>query len=483
MHSGRHSVTGPGFVVRWSVLLLLVLFSGSCGGGGAPTAVSASGAPPIGAAGGSSPDAAAVAKALAGRTLVGYQGWFGCPKENELAGAGAAGGLARSARWRHWFGGQVDDAAHLTVDMLPDVTMLPAAALCRTGLLRPDGSAVEVFSSANATVLDLHFAWMKAHGIDGAAVQRFVTELQNPADRDRSNAILRMIRDAAQAHDRVFYVSYDISGADPATVYRTIRADWADLTGTQKITDSRAYLSMQDRPFLQIWGFGFKDRPGEPAQVLQLLSDLRLDADAGREPSAPTREPLVIGGVPAGWRTADGDSKRGDDWGRVYRSFQVISPWAVGRYQDEAGNQRFVDELIGPDLAETERLGIAYLPVIFPGFSWANLMTVRGETAAAIQNRTPRRCGNFLWQQGQSRIAAGARSLFIAMFDEVDEATAIMPVVARTADLPAGTRLIALDHDGCDLPPDWYLRVSGGLADHLRRGQVPPPALSSVLRP
>ena len=58
-----------------------------------------------------------------------------------------------------------------------------------------------------------------------------------------------------------------------------------------------------------------------------------------------------------------------------------------------------------------------------------------------------------------------------------------MPVVARQEELPAGTRLIALDQDGCDLPPDWYLRVTGSLAGYLRAGQVPPESLSQVMRP
>jgi hypothetical protein len=192
---------------------------------------------------------------------------------------------------------------------------------------------------------------------------------------------------------------------------------------------------------------------------------------------------VLIGGVPAGWRNADGDSKRGAEWARVYRSYDVISPWSVGRYDSEATNRGFVNRLVVPDLAEAHRLGLGYMPVVFPGFSWANLMTVRGKPAEAIQNRIPRQCGNFLWQQGQTRIAAGARTLFIAMFDEVDEATAVMPVVTRGAELPSGTKLIALDRDGCDLPADWYLRVSGSLAGHLRSRQVPPASLATVLRP
>lgn len=465
---GRRSTVG-----LW--LLLLTLLFGSCGGGGQPTAVGAS--PPAPDPSDTSPprDKAGASNALSGRTIVGYQGWFGCPTENGAANAGAGGtaGGDPAARWRHWFEGQIDDAAHLTVDMLPDVAALPASALCATRLRRKDGGPVAVFSSADPAVADIHFGWMKAHGIDGAAVQRFVNSLPVRAERDRNDAILRAIRTAAEAHDRVFYITYDISGADPATVYDDIRADWVHLTDTLKLTSSRAYLSAQGQPFLQLWGFGFKDRPGEPDQVLGLMADLR---------DGP-RAAWLIGGVPSGWRNANADSKSGADWSGVYRSFDVISPWAVGRYENEASNRGFVVGLIGPDLVETSRLGIGYMPVIFPGFSWANLMTVRGNMAAAIQNRIPRRCGNFLWQQGQTRMAAGARSLFIAMFDEVDEATAVMPVVTQTEDLPPGTRLIALDHDGCDLPSDWYLRVSGSLAGYLRSAQVPPASLSAVLRP
>lgn len=456
-----------------TVLLSLAFCSGSCGGAGdAPTAVAASepGIPITAAAAGG--DGLAAAAAFDGKTVVGYQGWFGCPVE-----AAATPAIAATAGWRHWFKGQTPQAPQLTVDMLPDVSGLPAAALCQTGLKRPDGSPVAVFSSLHPAVVDAHFRWMKEHGIDIAAVQRFVHPLRDPAERDRSDAILAAIRKAAEAHGRKFYVTYDISGADPATLYGLIRADWQHLTGGLKVTGSEAYLKARQRPLLQLWGFGFTDRPGDPAAVLGLLADLRRDGPNG----APGAS--LIGGVPTGWRAGEGDAKGGAEWAKVYRSYDVISPWAVGRYGDGAGNQRFVDQTVVPDLAETGRLGLGYLPVVFPGFSWANLMTTRGNLAAAIPNRIPRQCGNFLWQQGQTRIAAGARSLFVAMFDEVDEGTAIMPVVARSTDLPAGTALIALDRDGCALPSDWYLRVTGGLAGHLKASTVPPAALSESLRP
>ncbi len=462
-------------------LLPTALLSGSCSGADSPTAVSAS-PPPPGASsprdgGGSAPTA------LIGKTIVGYQGWFGCPTEN--------GGTSNTARWRHWFAGQTDQAPYLTVEMLPDISGFEPTALCITNLRRPDGSQVAVFSSASPPVVDLHFRWMAQHGIDGAAVQRFVATLRNRDDRDRLDRILQSIRAAAEAHGRAFYVTYDISGADPASVYDDIRADWLHLTQTLKLTASPAYLRDDGRPLLQLWGFGFRDRPGEPEQILSLMENLRQipgqppDADGSVEEGTQVRSPtvLLVGGVPAGWRRAQGDSKTGDGWAEVYRSYDVISPWAVGRYSDAGSDRAFVDNNVVPDLAETSRLGIGYLPVIFPGFSWANLMKTRGNEGAAIRNQTPRRCGNFLWQQGQSRMQAGAGSIFIAMFDEVDEATAIMPVVARREDLPLGTNLIALDEDGCGLPPDWYLRVSGRLADYLRSGQVPPADLSSVMRP
>lgn len=458
-------------------LFLLSLSSGSCGGGeGTPTAVSATPSAPTRTEAEIRADRAAAVSALAGRTIAGYQAWFGCPGEPGVTGA--------AARWRHWFAGQVPEASQLTVDMLPEVSGLPSSALCATRMTGGDGSTVQLFTSADPAVIDLHFGWMKEHGIDGVAVQRFVNMLAHRSERERGDIILRAIRAAAERHGRLFYIAYDVSGADPATLYDAIRDDWTHLVQDLGITSSPAYLSGAGRPLLQLWGFGFRDRPGEPAPVRSLLADLRRGGAAQPVADSPSRSAvLLIGGVPAGWRNADIDSRGGATWASLYREFDVVSPWTVGRYESGPDNLGFVEGVVRDDIAEANRLGLGYMPVIFPGFSWANLMTARGNPAQAIPNKIPRRCGHFLWQQGQTRIAAGARTLFIAMFDEVDEATAIMPVVAKRDALPAGTGLIALDQDGCDLPADWYLRVSGSLAGYLRAGEVPPESLSQVMRP
>jgi hypothetical protein len=50
--------------------------------------------------------------------------------------------------------------------------------------------------------------------------------------------------------------------------------------------------------------------------------------------------------------------------------------------------------------------------------------------------------------------------LYIAMFDEVDEGTAIYKVAPTAEDAPDQGYWLTLDADGFDLPSDWYLRLS-----------------------
>ena len=80
----------------------------------------------------------------------------------------------------------------------------------------------------------------------------------------------------------------------------------------------------------------------------------------------------LFGGIPVGWRTLTRDSQADPAWAAVYRAFDIISPWAVGRFRDSAGIERFYADSVAADLQETRELGIEYMPVVFPGFSWHN---------------------------------------------------------------------------------------------------------------
>ena len=101
------------------------------------------------------------------------------------------------------------------------------------------------------------------------------------------------------------------------------------------------------------------------------------------------------------------------------------------------------------DLTEAKRAGMASLPVIYPGFGWTNLKG-RGASRATI----PRLGGEFYWRQFVTAADLGVDMAYVAMFDEVDEATAIFKVSNAP---PSQARFATYD----GLPADWYLRLTG----------------------
>ena len=89
-----------------------------------------------------------------------------------------------------------------------------------------------------------------------------------------------------------------------------------------------------------------------------------------------------MGGSPAYWRTSESDADRNPEWVNVWlEEFDAISPWTIGRYNDEESADRFEEEKIKGDVEfikehndkwETNRdtmRRIGYIPVIHPGGS------------------------------------------------------------------------------------------------------------------
>lgn len=199
-----------------------------------------------------------------------------------------------------------------------------------------------------------------------------------------------------------------------------------------------------------MWGIGLSDDrhpPEDPAAALRLIDWFRTQAQV-----------FYLGGTPAYWQALSNDAAADGRWADAYRAMAGIQPWTVGRYSNLAGADRWSVNQIQPDLAATPSRGQLHMPVIFPGFSWHNL------NRTSPENQISRDRGEFLWRQAYNARAAGTPTLKIAMFDEVDEATAVFKVAARRQDAPDQGYRLPLDADGFNLPSDWYLRLAGEIS-------------------
>jgi hypothetical protein len=376
------------------------------------------------------------------KLLMGYQGWFACPGDG-----------SQPNRWVHWFRKNNPVATNATVDFWPDISELDPDELFATGLTLANGTPAKAYSAFTRKTVVRHFRWMQDHQLDGIFLQRFVSELSDPAFFALRNQVAINVQAGAEQYGRVFAIMYDISGQPTNTLISALTNDWSFLAGTMHITDSPRYLRHNGKPVVAIWGFGFSRRSDTPVQAAAAINYFK---SAGC---------TVMGGVPTHWRTLNNDAQTNAAWAVVFRSFDVISPWAVGRYGNNAGADSFAANLIAPDLAEATASGRDYMPVIFPGFSWKNLHN-------GPFNQTPRNGGAFYWRQAYNAAAAGCTMIYGAMFDEVDEGTAMFKLAPTPTQLPAQGTFVPLNADGINLPSDWYLRLANETGKMLR-GEIP----------
>jgi hypothetical protein len=103
--------------------------------------------------------------------------------------------------------------------------------------------------------------------------------------------------------------------------------------------------------------------------------------------------------------------------------------------------------------------GKDYLPVVFRCFRWHNMRL------NSALDEIPRLKGRFLWKQFVEAKKAVATMIYQAMFDEMDEGTAIFKC---TNDPPIGaSRSLTLE----GMPSDHYLWLAG-MGGQVIRGQV-----------
>ena len=387
---------------------------------------------------------------LFGKVMCGYQGWFGAP------GDGSAG-----QGWRHWtkHRGPMEDG-NAKVDLWPDVSELPPAERFKTGFTMTDGRPAEVFSSYERPTVLRHFRWMHDYGIDGVFVQRFAVELRYRNNLEHVNTVLANCRDGANLYGRTYAVMYDLSGL-PAGHMQDVINDWRNLRQKMEITDDPAYLHHRGKPIVAVWGVGFSDhRDYSLEECRTLLEFLKNDPTYGGC--------TVMVGVPAHWREQDRDAVSDPKLLEILKLADVISPWTVGRYVNTNGATAYTRNILKPDLDWCAAQKLDYLPVVFPGFSWYNMY-------GQDYNEVPRLHGQFLWLQFLQEKQAGASMFYVAMFDEVDEGTAIFKCAN---DVPVGDKSKFLTFEG--LPSDYYLRLVG-TATKMVEGKISPETATAAV--
>lgn len=385
--------------------------------------------------------------------MCGYQGWFRA--EGDGSGSG----------WQHFVTRDRFDAQHLKVDLWPDVSEY--AKTYATPFKLADGSAARLFSSWDASTVDVHFRWMREYGIDGAFMQRFFRVTRTRESRAHGRVILGHALRASQQHGRAFAVMYDLSGLkERGEDCSSVIQDWKELVDTLKITSQGAnqtYLYHRGKPLVTIWGLGFPDRPYDIRKIGidQLIDFLKTDPEYGGC--------SVMLGVPTYFRDLRRDTVPDPYLHELMARADVIMPWMVGRFtsvsDEEIGRYR---TQVAKDLDWCRERKLDYAPCVFPGFSWYNLSRNQRDHVDPLDH-IPRRQGRFYWSLINAAVQSGAKMMYVAMFDEIDEGTAIFKCSNQPPQPGPPARL--LTYEG--LASDHYLRLTG-VAGRLLRGELPP---------
>jgi glycoprotein endo-alpha-1,2-mannosidase len=204
---------------------------------------------------------------------------------------------------------------------------------------------------------------------------------------------------------------YDLSGMQDED-WVTVINDWKHLVNHLHLTsggNKQTYLYHNAKPLVALWGVGFQNREYHTAAVERIIDFLKNDPEYGNC--------SILLGVPENWREQSDDAETDPHLLDVLRKSDIIHPWFVGRYNEQSYS--LFQKVIQQDIAWTNANHIDYAPTVFPGFSWHNMYS------SGPLNQIPRNKGNFFWAQLSGAINMGCQMLYIAMFDEIDEGTAI----------------------------------------------------------
>lgn len=361
------------------------------------------------------------ASTLQGKVLAGYQGWFNTP--NDAADQG----------YVHW--GQPGD---WSIEMWPDAKDYDSTELFAVpGVSTASGEQAYLFSSANASVVQRHFRWMREHDIDGVFVQRFTGSFmfKQPDGSYQGEPQWPVVnaRDAAHREGRTWAIEYDIqNGGTEAQRWQRIQQvkdDWEFLTATSgldMLNDSH-YQREDGKPVVAIFGLHVSSgNTYTTAQQTDLINYFQ------------SRGVYVIG---AGRHTQTPGQVANAGLHDAYIPWQGY--WAGGN--SFAPNEAILDGVTD------------HIPHVFPGFSWTHLQNDNLATSVDRED------GEFYWRMiSDAANETNAPWYFIGMFDEYDEGTNLIPATDDPPVPDTDPQGDPLTYQVSDpRPNDWWMALTG----------------------
>jgi len=381
------------------------------------------------------------ATSLNNKVMAGYQGWFRAPNDRPA-----------SITWAHWFNSQTPDMRNMAFDTWPDMSEYSAEEKHAVpGFSYADGSQAYLYSAQNYHSVLRHFEWMRTAGIDGVWLSQFCIHMPGgPSQSDYPNVETTMnnVRQAATATGRTWAYMWDTTGVPPDNVASIITNQWKKMVDSGITADPR-YLHHEGKPVLLIWGF-FPDREESNPEYFNPIIDFLQTS--GKYQAA------VVGGGEPFFRTTGNDAFKA-----MLMRMTAWMPWQVGRAVVDfktgftSANTKHWQE----DVAMCASNHVIYIPVLYAGTHIAGGPPVPPQLPVV-----PRRNGNMLWEQfvAASKIPS-VNSVFIAMFDEVNEGTQIMKV---SNTVPTNAAFIT--YEGAT--SDWYMRLVN-LGEKMLRSRTP----------
>jgi len=369
---------------------------------------------------------------------VGYQAWH------------FAGAPDTDKGWYHWFKSRkLPQVEHLHGDQWP--AMDEYTTLYPTDMTYADGSPVKVYSARDYETIDLHVKWMKEYGIKGLALQRQQNIIDRTHVRDTRDQIAQHVRKACEKYGVKFFLmpcNNAKSEQQNKGVVKRFVDDWKHLVDNIKITESPMYARQEGKPVIIMWGLGFDNRPMTPAEAGEIVDFFK----AGPEPY----QVYLGGGLQRGI-----NSERVKAWQPIYEKLDLIKTWRTVQmiHRGEKGKARTIKG-VQSEKTWCDQHNIEYMPCIFAGGSWYG------------NNQYPRMGGQYFWSQFSVVMQDvfkpdEPKFIYVAMFDEIDEGTAIYKTATRADQLPNPAKMTHNNIDQEKLPPhlhdlpsDWYLRLA-----------------------